>query len=217
MSVQLLLVFKRTPLRRTGLLAKKNEKDERLGQDNMKTLILILVAILTSCTSVPTKAWNSKSITYSFVNESYKLNGVMVNPIGTKLNGVSVTDAKSLFRRAIHSWQSQCGLSIVEALDGPTVQIRISESDISGTIAGYGNYPSSYYQSGGDLYIDSSRQWTKSLLYKVALHEIGHTIGLSHTVNRKSIMYYKVTNVDKLSSIDISRLRRLYGLNKGGK
>jgi len=49
----------------------------------------------------------------------------------------------------------------------------------------------------------SLRQNQGDLLYKVLLHEIGHTIGLDHSEFGDSIMYAQITSVDVLSADDI--------------
>ncbi|XP_026690400.2 matrix metalloproteinase-21-like [Ciona intestinalis] len=70
--------------------------------------------------------------------------------------------------------------------------------------------------SGGAPQTRSSASYPISLL-KVAIHEIGHTLGLSHNENRLSIMnpYYKPfqgsKNMDELSTSDRNSIKAIYG------
>uniref|UniRef100_F6UHX2 Peptidase metallopeptidase domain-containing protein n=1 Tax=Ciona intestinalis TaxID=7719 RepID=F6UHX2_CIOIN len=65
-------------------------------------------------------------------------------------------------------------------------------------------------------FVPSSASYPISLL-KVAIHEIGHTLGLSHNDNRLSIMnpYYKPfqgsKNMDELSTSDRNSIKAIYG------
>ncbi len=47
-------------------------------------------------------------------------------------------------------------------------------------------------------------------IYHTALHEIGHTLGLSHTDNKNDIMYPIVNEQITLSENDIARFRQIY-------
>ena len=49
-------------------------------------------------------------------------------------------------------------------------------------------------------------------LFQVALHEIGHNLGLEHSNERKSIMYpYLLDGNDALDTDDIAGIQALYG------
>ncbi|MFC5645382.1 matrixin family metalloprotease [Kitasatospora cinereorecta] len=50
-------------------------------------------------------------------------------------------------------------------------------------VQGAGAFPPS-----GDVKFDSSEDWTDDLLHTVALHEIGHALGLRHSTNPESLM-----------------------------
>ena len=54
------------------------------------------------------------------------------------------------------------------------------------------------------------------MIFKVALHEIGHALGLKHSTNRSSIMYpfykpFQDREVVELSDADLQLVREIYG------
>ncbi|CAL1375338.1 unnamed protein product [Linum trigynum] len=74
----------------------------------------------------------------------------------------------------------------------------------------------------GELHYNADFKWsddpspTEMDLESIAVHEIGHTLGLLHSVNKAAIMYpYLNTGKIKreLQSADIEGIRKLYGLS----
>src|SRR5262249_20938459 len=65
----------------------------------------------------------------------------------------------------------------------------------------------------GDLVFDSSNSWTDQSLFGVALHEIGHTLGLAHVPqnNPVAIMNPIVPLGVGLQAEDIANIQTLYG------
>ncbi|KAM9221757.1 macrophage metalloelastase [Dugong dugon] len=72
---------------------------------------------------------------------------------------------------------------------------------------------------GGDVHFDEDEFWTKSYeginLFLVAVHETGHSLGLQHSNDPKSIMFptygYVNTNTFHLFTDDICGIPSLYG------
>ena len=79
-----------------------------------------------------------------------------------------------------------------------------------------------YPLSGGDIHFDEDEPWasgtvtvptnSKSLL-AVAVHEIGHSLGLKHSSVTNAIMVpvYKTTTTVELSDDDVRGVQSLYG------
>ena len=77
-----------------------------------------------------------------------------------------------------------------------------------GGVAGTGGYPGSPNQ--GNLFFDSSEAWTQAFLLSIALHEIGHVLGLAHSTSRSSLMYPYATSLI-IDTETIRAIRALYG------
>ena len=69
----------------------------------------------------------------------------------------------------------------------------------------------------GDMHVDNEERWSPANgqqandLLIVATHELGHSLGLSHSRDPKALMfpYYGLT--DKLGQDDIKAIQYLYG------
>ncbi|XP_066296423.1 matrix metalloproteinase-16-like [Branchiostoma lanceolatum] len=71
----------------------------------------------------------------------------------------------------------------------------------------------------GDVHFDDSETWTMDKkeginLYQLAVHEIGHSLGLSHSTQHNSVMYpyyHGLRRHFRLHPDDIRHIQRLYG------
>ena len=81
-----------------------------------------------------------------------------------------------------------------------------------------------YPNHGGDIHFDDSEAWTISsnsnsnskMLLPVAVHEIGHSLGLKHSSAPGSIMnkYYSVQNSNViLDDDDVKGIHSIYGMS----
>ncbi|XP_004689108.1 PREDICTED: interstitial collagenase isoform X1 [Condylura cristata] len=73
---------------------------------------------------------------------------------------------------------------------------------------------------GGDVHFDEEERWTTDSrnynLYRVAAHELGHSLGLSHSTDIGALMYpnYIFSGDVQLNQDDINGIQALYGPSK---
>jgi hypothetical protein len=129
---------------------------------------------------------------------------------------------------AFNAWSAVANINFVQVADGggnfgvgSTANIRIGGGyiDGAGNVAGQGFYAPGNFGGGtanafaldGDLVFDSSNTWTDQSLFGVALHEIGHTLGLDHIQGTTAIMNPTVPLGVGLQAADIAAVHAIYG------
>src|SRR5262249_10859547 len=102
--------------------------------------------------------------------------------------------------------------------DSAGVDIRIGGSTIDGPYAvlGITHWTFSGSQiSTADIELDTAENWTLNAsgisVFSVAVHEIGHAIGLAHS-GGPAVMEPYNHNYQALQSIDIAAVRAIYGI-----
>ena len=159
-------------------------------------------------------------VTWSFATSNYS------NQPGGDYDTTLTADQKAATQAALARWEEVCGIDFVEASkDSASVDLRFGVDALDGqnkTLAQCG-----YVYNGTDfvrtfIRFDSAESWNYTIpgtgvsgrysFYTVALHEIGHAIGLNHSGSASSLMapVYDPSFSD-LQSDDIAGGVYLYG------
>ena len=141
-------------------------------------------------------------------------------------NGLTRREVTETAEKAFKLWADASGLDFVNAGDNNL------DSDIEISFVSYehgdgdpldgpgGTLAHAYFpQFGGDVHMDDSEKWTidsfsGTNMLQTLTHEIGHSLGLSHSDIRNSIMapFYRGYNPDmSLETDDIRAIQALYG------
>ncbi|KAF7594725.1 hypothetical protein BBP40_008432 [Aspergillus hancockii] len=158
--------------------------------------------------SVPDK-WNKSVITWKLVNST------------PDLGDDAFEKAKRQIRNAFVEWKKYMANNWFEEAVGPTADIVISFAsqhhgdgypfDGPGRVLAHAFFPLiSSGELAGDMHFDEDEDWTEEFVQQVALHELGHSLGLDHSNDPNSVMYPFFNGKSRLELDDIARIRALY-------
>jgi hypothetical protein len=157
--------------------------------------------------------WNGNHVTYSFMNFT-----------GDLTQQIIIDSIRDAFTR----WSTVCNLVFTEVRGTGDIAISFASGDHSdgapfdgpGNVLAHGFYPPpNGGQRAGDLHFDDAETWSMNNpptgidLLTVAIHEIGHTLGLDHSNVTESIMFAFYGGIRRnLHTDDIAGIRSIYGV-----
>lgn len=167
------------------------------------------------------RKWNKSNLTYFFENGTSDISG--------NSERIAVKDAFTV-------WSNASGLTFTEVFNAATADIVIkwatgnhgdgASNSFDGTngVLAHAFYPPPNSGSlAGDVHFDDDETWTDQIrsnsfqpidLVTVAIHEIGHSLGLAHSSDPNAIMYaYYSGSRRQLSNDDFSAIDSLYPKN----
>ncbi len=177
------------------------------------------------------------SITWSFIDTSVAISGGACSSCNesstTAISSVMPAGYMDEIRRAFSTWAAVADLTFTEVADGgaavgvgTTADIRIGALGIDGPTdtLGFGWYPpqdGNVSPFSGDVMLDREENWTVGAdqsgeidIFSIVLHELGHALGLGHSVDTTAVMYPYYTSGSALSGLgadDIAGIQYLYG------
>jgi hypothetical protein len=196
-----------------------------------------------STSTVGAAKWSQPGGLGSTITITYSYNNLLDGGLG---GGLSAASIRSAIEEALGRWAAVAPIRFVEVADsGPALTANMSDYNASGRpmlrfghipidgpsgTLGYAYYPGSTGLAG-DVFFDRAESWSVNAtrgidLIEVALHEIGHTLGLGHepmpsSGGQSAIMnpYYggrfRGPGTSYLLTDDINGIRTLYGTGTG--
>ncbi|XVF79823.1 hypothetical protein PTKIN_Ptkin15bG0020600 [Pterospermum kingtungense] len=144
---------------------------------------------------------------------------------------LSLSDIKKTFKRAFSKWASVIPVSFVETDDFVFADIKIGfytgdHGDGEPFDGVLGILAHSFSPESGKLHLDAAETWAVDFeveksevaidLESVAVHEIGHLLGLAHSPVKEAVMYPSLKPREKKVEFwidDIKGVQSLYGSN----
>ncbi|KAL1377254.1 hypothetical protein pipiens_016389 [Culex pipiens pipiens] len=160
------------------------------------------------------ESWRKRKITYFIANWSSK---------------VGEDSVAKFMQKAFNEWARYSNLRFVRVYD-PSADIIVGFGsghhgdnypfDGPGNILAHAFYPYEMASYGGDIHFDEDENWKENStqladgvdFYSVAIHELGHSLGLAHSPVYSSLMfpYYKGITQGTLDYDDILAVYKLY-------
>jgi hypothetical protein len=122
--------------------------------------------------------------------------GVLVYNVSSAGSAMEHNDVRAAIRSAFDEWQNACPyFSFIEFMKESTetkidIEISFGGTQVDSRFGAVGGVAAgATYPEDGRLFFDRAEQWDVNSVYDVALHEIGHILGLGHSTDNNSIMY----------------------------
>jgi hypothetical protein len=154
--------------------------------------------------------WNTYSLTYRVNLWNRATNQPLALP------GISNDQILGAVRSSFDRWTEVTPLYLDSRNDGADIEMGFDAIDGFGNTVGYAYFP----DGGGDETFDVAEAWSTNPgpaqvdFESVALHEIGHSLGLDHSSDPTAVMYPSISGGTQrrgLAQDDIAGIQSIYG------
>lgn len=185
------------------------------------------------------------NVTYSFnTGNTYNVDESSQNPSyngpTVLLQNVFPAGWEGQLRKAFDVWAEVADITFTEVSDSEDdfnaissdgdIRIAAHPMDGASSVLAHGYYPPpNGWSAAGDIHFDSAENWWVNPgsgspgigeidLFSVALHELGHALGLGHSADSDAVMYafYSFNSSQSLHTDDIAGIQATYGENQTG-
>ena len=168
------------------------------------------------------------SVTWSFVTTDIDCSSESGIATCVPLSTFMPTGYETEIQDAFNAWSAVSGLTFTQVIDDgkaagdstTAAQIRLSGHSFDGDsgVLAHAYYPSTH-PLGGDMHFDTAENWVTTFagsgidIYQVTAHELGHSLGLSHTSVANSLMNPTYSEAfTGPQADDIAGIQALYGM-----
>lgn len=165
---------------------------------------------------------DAAAISYSFAESGYSCDTI---PDCFSLNTFMPSGYQNAISSAFGAWAAVSDLSFTQVADqSGNIVIGGEIGDGASGQLGHAGIGISYSHNGLEtishianayIHFDNAENWSISShgrpLFDVALHEIGHALGLDHSSDVNAVMYSMYTGTNSLQVDDINGIQYLYG------
>lgn len=178
----------------------------------MKKIILLLIALLLGLSLIAQTPHCGFSEKYTTHERKWEQDTIRWRVDDSNFVGISKQEYYDALKYAFNSWAAVTELTFVRDSVDVDLLIRNIPIDGDGGVLGQATLP--YGVSGISAYIEFDLEnWRNYSFKSVALHEVGHTVGLLHSQVVEAVMYsfYSEAKI-KLTQDDTEGANKLYNI-----
>ncbi|MCW1249662.1 tape measure protein [Acaricomes phytoseiuli] len=140
----------------------------------------------------------------AYLNTTTLQQGSRTGSVGIQTGPLANFDAPNVLR----AWQNVSALKISDS-GNPMINVRVEPFSVPGWgMRGYGFSDGQGLIRLNSAALDSA---PPAMRRAVAIHEVGHALGLPHVSSEPSVMHPAVANAKWPTNIDVAMMRNLYG------